>query len=107
MNSGSLPLTHCKHNCLQGVNIFLDTALTYCEYLHPVNDLQRRVRAWLKRNGRNQDWLAAELGISKSYLSMLLSRKRTPSLALAIHLNELTRVPVGEFVSEPEAQGVA
>jgi transcriptional regulator with XRE-family HTH domain len=44
--------------------------------------------------------LAHRLGVSRSYLSMLVNRKRTPSLAVAFRIQELTGLPAEAFVSK-------
>lgn len=62
-----------------------------------MNEVKKRVRAGLKRKKHTQEWLAAQLGISKSHMSMILSGQRRPSLTLALKLEELTGVPVREF----------
>jgi transcriptional regulator with XRE-family HTH domain len=38
--------------------------------------------------------VAKKLGISESYLSLLVDGKRTPSLPLALRISKLTGVPV-------------
>lgn len=68
-----------------------------CEYSATVNDIKQRVRAGLKRKKRTQVWLAGQLGISTSHLSMILSGTRRPSLVLALRLEEATGVSVREF----------
>lgn len=62
-------------------------------------DIQRRVRKVLRRQKppKTQEWLADQLGISKSYLSMILAGKRRPSLPLAIALEDKTGVPMRDF----------
>lgn len=50
--------------------------------------------AYLAATGRSQSAVADELGISKSYLSMLLSHQRHPSGALALRIAETCRVPL-------------
>jgi transcriptional regulator with XRE-family HTH domain len=62
-----------------------------------VNDVKKRIRAGLKRKKHTQQWLAGQLGISKSHMSQILSGQRRPSLTLALRLEELTGVPVRDF----------
>lgn len=63
----------------------------------------RRLKARIKRNlnaqqpPRSMAWLADELGISRSYLHMLLSGDRRMSLAMAVQLEEKTGVSIREF----------
>lgn len=79
------------------VKVPVDITFPLCEYSRTVTDIKQRVRAKLKRHKRNQEWLAAQLGISRSYLSMILSGQRRPSLPLAVKLEEMTGVKMREF----------
>ena len=45
--------------------------------------------------GRSQNWLAREVGISPSYLSMLLSKRRAPSGRVRRRMQEV--LGVAEF----------
>ncbi|MFH0703204.1 MAG: helix-turn-helix transcriptional regulator [bacterium] len=40
---------------------------------------KKRIKYYLALKNKSQNWLAGRLGISKSYLSQLLSSKRKPS----------------------------
>lgn len=57
----------------------------------------RRVQAFLKREKKDQRWLAAELGVSPAYVSMLLAGKRSPSLTIAGRLEDITGIPARAF----------
>lgn len=60
---------------------------------------KRRVERWLRREQLTQVGLAATLGISTAYVSMILSGQRTPSLLIAKELSELTGIPATDFIS--------
>ena len=62
-----------------------------------MNALKQRVRTWLKRRDKTQEWLADELGISQAHLSMILSGARTPSLSVASLLETKTGIPARDF----------
>ena len=62
---------------------------------------KRRFDRWLARSGRTQSALAAELGVSTAYIAMIVSGKRTPSLAIAKELSELTGIPATDFIAAP------
>lgn len=68
-----------------------------------MNDLQRRVTAVLKRDGISQNQLARELGVSEAYLSMIVRRKRQPSLPVALRLEARTGIPVKAFLAPRRA----
>ena len=50
--------------------------------------------AYMAASGRSQTEVAAELGISTSYLSMILSHRRYPSGTVAMRIAERYRVPL-------------
>lgn len=56
------------------------------------------VRRWLYRQGRSQDWLAQQLGISRGMLSLILNGKRTPSLRVAVGLQARTGINAANFL---------
>ena len=45
---------------------------------------------FIKRSGMTQTAFADQLGVSKSYLSTLISRRRLPSLVLAVTIERVT-----------------
>lgn len=53
------------------------------------------LRAWLRDNGKSQAWFAAEVGVTDSAVSRLLSGENAPSTTLALAVECLTggRVP--------------
>ena len=53
-------------------------------------------------SGRSRTAWAADLGISKSYLSDLLNGKKTPSLDLAVRIQRMTggAVPAHIWITE-------
>ena len=60
--------------------------------------IKARVRRQLKAQAKSQTAFAAELGISKSHLSLILARKRRPSPQLAAQIENLTGIPFRELV---------
>ena len=64
-----------------------------------------RVRVWLDEVGKTQRWLAAQIGISTTYLTLILNGDKCPSLRLAKRLEHLTGVPAGEFCPEEATRG--
>jgi transcriptional regulator with XRE-family HTH domain len=60
--------------------------------------LKRRVVGWLRNGGHTQRWLAQEIRVSPSYVAMILSGRRTPSLPVAKRLQDLTGIPATDFI---------
>lgn len=48
--------------------------------------------------------VAAELGISRQFFSEIRSGKRTPSLVVAVRIEDLTGIPPRSFVAAQTAQ---
>lgn len=48
---------------------------------------------------RTHEWLAEQLDVDRSYISLLRSRQRQPSLPLAVRISEITGVPVKALVA--------
>jgi len=65
--------------------------------------VKARIRRWLDKRGRNQEWLAEQLGISEGMLSQILNRQRQPSLAVAVKLEEITGLRPRDLVGEEVA----
>lgn len=59
---------------------------------------RQRVTAWLLERKRTQRWLAAKLGCTPTYVTLLLSGQRTPSLAMAKRIQQITGIPATDFV---------
>ena len=59
--------------------------------------IQRRIAAWLREKQRTKSSLARELGISPSYLTMILAGKKVPSLRVAKRFQEVTSIPATDF----------
>lgn len=53
----------------------------------------QQLRDWMDRRRYNQAELAQELGVQEAYVSMLLNGKRTPSLELAVKIEEHAGIP--------------
>lgn len=60
--------------------------------------IKRRILRQLKAKGISRQQFAEAHGISESYLSLLLDRKRRPSPQLAAKLESSTRIPFRELV---------
>ncbi len=60
---------------------------------------KRRFERWLRRARLTQAELAAELGVSNSYIAMIVCGQRTPSLPMAKRLAERTGMAVLDFIS--------
>ncbi len=60
--------------------------------------LRQRVHLWLTARGRTQDWLAARVGVSPPYLTQIIAGQRTPSLPVAVDLENVTGIPAREFL---------
>lgn len=56
--------------------------------------------AFFEKTGIRQSDIAANIGISESHLSNIVSGKRTPSLDVAKKLSRETNVPVEAFGSD-------
>lgn len=55
------------------------------------------LRAFFDQTGERQSDLAADLGISESHMSNLVSGKRRPSYRIATALSRLANVPFDAF----------
>lgn len=62
-----------------------------------IAERKAHVKKRLKRAKKSQNALAIELGISRPYLSQILSGKRRPSLPLAFELERALGIPAIEF----------
>jgi len=58
---------------------------------------------WLYTHGRTQAWLADQIGVSTTYVTMILSGARTPSLRVAERLQEVTGISAVKFIAPPSA----
>lgn len=43
---------------------------------------------------RTHEWLAEQVGVDRSYISMIRARQRQPSLSVALAIERVTGVPV-------------
>lgn len=59
----------------------------------------RSLAQFFDRSGQTREDVAARLGVSVSYISLLVARKRQPSLPLALRIESLTGVPAASLVS--------
>jgi transcriptional regulator with XRE-family HTH domain len=58
---------------------------------------------YLEQTGKTQAFLADKLGITRAYVSYLVSGDRQPSLSLALRIEALTGVALSSLVSEEKA----
>jgi transcriptional regulator with XRE-family HTH domain len=58
---------------------------------------------YLEQTGKTQAFLADKLGITRAYVSYLVSGDRQPSLDLALRIEALTGVALSSLVSEVKA----
>jgi transcriptional regulator with XRE-family HTH domain len=64
-----------------------------------VKQRYRSLAAYFEQTGSPQIELARALGISKSYISLLVAGERQPSLELALRIEKLTGVPASALVT--------
>lgn len=70
--------------------------------------VKRRYRdldTFFDATGRTQQWLADQLGVDRSYISLIAGGKRQPSLRLSLRIEALTGVAIKSLVTdetEPE-----
>lgn len=57
------------------------------------------LKGWIARRGLNQVEASVELGFHESFISMLVRGNRMPSLDNALHIEELTGIPVRAWSS--------
>jgi len=62
------------------------------------------LRDWVEATG-SQAQAAKVLGLSEPYLSLLLNRKRQPSLDQALRIAGIANIPVESLLLEPEVKG--
>ena len=63
----------------------------------------RSLADYLEQTEQTQRALADKLGVNESYISLIASRQRQPSLRLALRIEAMTGVPVSALVSEVSA----
>lgn len=51
-----------------------------------------QIRVWLARKGKDQRWLAKQVRVSESLLSLFLDGKRIPKVKLADRIEAITGV---------------
>lgn len=59
---------------------------------------RRQLRAWIERAKLNQTKTADLLGVSDVLISQWLNGVRTPSLELAVKIQDQTGIPAGSWV---------
>jgi transcriptional regulator with XRE-family HTH domain len=53
---------------------------------------RRELKAWLRRSVMKSSTLASELGISRAYMSQILSGERRPGLDLLVRIHDRTGI---------------
>ena len=61
--------------------------------------IKRRVRVYLAQHDMTQQDLADQLLIAPSHLSSILAGRETPSLSLAVAIEQLTGIPARDFIT--------
>jgi transcriptional regulator with XRE-family HTH domain len=59
-----------------------------------------RLRQWIDRSKINQRQAAELLEVDQTYLSQILSGKRSPGLATAVHFENVTGIAVEAWVAQ-------
>jgi transcriptional regulator with XRE-family HTH domain len=67
----------------------------------------RDLAEFFEKTARPQQWLADEIDVDRSYISLLVSGQRQPSLSLALRIAELTGVPIESLVSPEKREASA
>lgn len=47
------------------------------------------LKEWLQKKGRKQTWMAEQIGVTETYVSLIANGRR-PSLSLALKIREVT-----------------
>jgi transcriptional regulator with XRE-family HTH domain len=56
-----------------------------------------RLKKWLDREGKNQEWLAERLEVSQTTVSAWVRGQSEPRIAFAMKLERLTGIPVAAW----------
>lgn len=56
--------------------------------------MENNIKTILRERGVTQTWLSRQVGISCSYLSLIISNKRDPDLELAVKISKFLGVPL-------------
>ena len=60
----------------------------------------KNVQNWLKENGKSQQWLAGELGVSRALVGHMLSGKRAILPKRIEALSKILDIPVKELIKD-------
>lgn len=63
----------------------------------------RTLREYFERTGTQQQELAAQVGVSSAYINQILNGVRRPSLAVAVRLAGVARIPISSLLSSRRA----
>lgn len=55
------------------------------------------MRRWLRQRNKPQKWLAARVGVSETYFTLILRGAKKPSLKLATAIEDETGIPASEW----------
>lgn len=73
--------------------------------MHIFSHMAQRYRTladYFEQTGRTHRSLAIKLGVDRSYISLLVSRNRQPSLPMAIEIAKYTGVPLESLLMPPQ-----
>lgn len=56
------------------------------------------LKDWLEREGKSDAWLAAEVGVSRPFITRIRTGARQPSLPVALKLSKITSLPASTFM---------
>lgn len=65
---------------------------------------RERLRAWIDRSRLNQSEAADLLGFDRTFLSQILTGRRTPGLANGVRIEDITGIPVRAWAASSEAE---
>lgn len=64
----------------------------------------RDLEEFFDKTNKTQTWLAEQLGVDRSYVSLIANGNRQPSLHLALRIEALTGVPLKSLLRAETAQ---
>lgn len=84
----------------------LDRRLPICQDTRMPQHGRERLAAYIRRSRQKQYEVAAELQITESYLSQVLSGRRRPGLDIAVRIEAATGIPVVAWAAKKRAKSV-
>ena len=70
------------------------------DHIIDMQHARERLKGWIVRSKLSQGKAADLLEVDRSYLSQILSGKRSPGLETAVHFESVTGVPVATWVAK-------